>query len=95
MWGWRQRDGDDSRTRLAGHSGGSGGIIRCSTRSTQRYDAASSNRAIFELDRRGWYNLRNLLFMNVVSQITKFVLDFSKMVVNALIVTLSVVLYAI
>jgi len=33
--------------------------------------------------------------MNVVSQITKFVLDFSKMVVNALIVTLSVVLYAI
>jgi hypothetical protein len=59
---------------------------------TQRYNAASSNRVVFELDRR-WYNLQNILFMDVVSQIMKFILDVSKMVVNALIVPLSVVLY--
>jgi hypothetical protein len=61
---------------------------------TQRYNAASSNRVVFELDRR-WYNLQNILFMDVVSQITKFILDVSKMVVNALIVPLSVVLYTV
>lgn len=32
--------------------------------------------------------------MNVISQITKFILDFSKMVVHVLIVTLSIVLLA-
>lgn len=32
--------------------------------------------------------------MKIISQITKFVLDFSKMIVNALVVTLSVVLNA-
>jgi hypothetical protein len=58
----------------------------------QRYDTASTNRAIFELDRRGWYNLWNVLFMNVISQIMKFMLDFSKMVVNV-IVALYIVLY--
>jgi hypothetical protein len=61
---------------------------------TQRYNAASSNRVVFELDRR-WYNLQNILFMDVVSQIMKFILDVSKMVVNALIVPLSVVLYTV
>jgi hypothetical protein len=33
--------------------------------------------------------------MNKIGQITKFILDFSKMVVKALIVTLPVVLYAV
>jgi hypothetical protein len=32
--------------------------------------------------------------MNVISQITKFILKFSKMVMKALIITLSVILYA-
>jgi hypothetical protein len=33
--------------------------------------------------------------MNEIGQIMKFILDFSKMVMNALIVTLSFVLYAV
>ncbi|KAH9011143.1 hypothetical protein EDB85DRAFT_2230378, partial [Lactarius pseudohatsudake] len=74
-WGWCQRDCDDPRTRFAGHRGGEGWIIRCSTRFTKRYDAASSNRAVFEMDRREWYNLWDLLFMHVLKEPVDIIRD--------------------
>ena len=70
------------------------GGIRCSTRLRPKYDATSSNRTIFELHRRTLCNLRKVLVLNVNQLDYEVRLDFSKMIVNALIITLSVVLNA-
>jgi hypothetical protein len=66
-------------------------IFRCSTRFGQRYDAASADGTILVLNKRK-DRCRHLLLMNVICQISKFVLDLPKMVVNALIIALSVAL---
>ena len=65
-------------------------MLRCSTRFRQRYNAASANRTVLELDRRD--RCRRLLLTNVIGKISKLMLDLPEMIMNTLIVTLSVVL---
>ena len=68
-----------------------GGLERYSgARFRQRYNAASTSRMVLELDRKDHY--KHLLPMDVISKISKFMLNLPKMIIKTLIVTLSVVL---
>jgi len=89
MWGRSQRYGNEPWTRFAG--GRNLRIFRYSARFRQRYDAASANGTVLVLTKRK-DRRRRLLLMNVICKISKFVLDLSEMVVNALIIALSVAL---
>jgi hypothetical protein len=91
MWRRGQRNGNEPRARLAGHSGRTRGIFRCSTRFTPRDNAASANRTVVELNRRK-NGRRGLLLADVIGKVAKLILNCPEMIVNPSVVTLSVVL---
>jgi hypothetical protein len=76
------------RIALPGTMGGLKGYL--GARYRQRYNAASTSGMVLELDRRDY--CKHLLLTDVISKISKFMLNLSKMVIKALIVMLSVVL---
>jgi hypothetical protein len=56
----------------------------------QRYDAASTNGTVLELNRRTG-RCSHLLLTNVSGKISKLILNLPEVIMNALIVTLSVI----
>lgn len=90
MRGRCQWYGNESRTRFPSHDGRLQRIFRCPARFKQRYNTASANGTVLVIYRKS--HRRRLLLTNVISKISKLILNLPKMIMNALVVTLSVVL---